>query len=84
MKAPWSRILQEEIKVQVEVPEQTQTRRLPATRSLGTNLQRAVDAYNRRIEALTGQINVATTERADVIKARDAAAFALKTLVGGG
>lgn len=54
-----------------------------ATAVLHTNLQRAVDAYNRRAEALTEQIDAATSEREDVLKARDAAALALEALVGG-
>lgn len=87
MKSSWIRLTPEKV-IPLEQYEQNQAPGLPpepipATRSLGTNLQRAVDAYNRRAEALTAQIDAATSEREDVLKARDAAALALEALVGG-
>lgn len=56
---------------------------VPATKSLGTNLQRAIDAYNRRAQELQTRIDADSSERADVLKARDAAAMALEALVEG-
>lgn len=54
---------------------------VPATKGLATNLQRAVDLYEQRANQLQCTIDAATSERSDVIKARDAAKLALEALV---
>lgn len=54
---------------------------VPATKGLASNLQRAVDLYEQRANQLQCTIDAATSERSDVIKARDAAKLALEALV---
>lgn len=62
--------------IQIRTPEP-----VPATKGLATNLQRAVDLYEQRANQLQCTIDAATSERSDVIKARDAAKLALEALV---